>query len=417
MSGGVEVLAACGLVRAIGPRPYALWGAMEASKKRRTDPFPLFADAMNAYVPRSAALFQPTRIVLAKGSVATGTPRPLVDAICELYHSAEVLEMPDVPHNRVDVGPGDELAVHRRGKTTLVLAEHASAVRFSQEEHNTCPNYWHFSPYGFCPYDCAYCYLAGTQGVRFSPTVKIFLNLPEMLEQIDRIARRAARPTAFYLGKLQDGLALDPLTGYSRTMVPFFAGHPHARLIVLTKAADVENLLDLDHARHTTLSWSLNPPEICAEFERGTPALQDRIKAMRTCAEAGYPIRAVIMPVIPAPGWQETYAAFISDLLAQVPLERMTLGGVCSYPAARRLMEAKLGADNAISCALGKAGGRSLDGRSRYPASRRIELYGYLIDVIRKLEPELPTSLCLEELDVFRALSLVRAIGRYNCVL
>jgi spore photoproduct lyase len=188
-------------------------------------------------------------------------------------------------------------------------------------------------------------------------------------------------------------------------------------LIVLTKAVDVENLLDLDHARHTTLSWSLNSPEICAEFEQGSPLLRDRVKAMRKCAEAGYTIRAVIMPVIPAPGWQETYAAFISDLLAQVPLERMTLGGVCSYPAARRLMEAKLGADNAISSALGQTGGKSLDGRSRYPASQRIELYGYLIDVIRKVQPELPTSLCLEELEVFRALGLVRAIGRCNCVL
>jgi len=93
---------------------------------------------------------------------------------------------------------------------TLVLAEHKSAVRQSSEEGNACPNYWHFSPYGFCPFGCAYCYLAGVQGVRFSPTVKVFLNLPEILAEVDRVARRVGEPTAFYLGKLQDGLALDP---------------------------------------------------------------------------------------------------------------------------------------------------------------------------------------------------------------
>jgi len=60
------------------------------------------------------------------------------------------------------------------GKKTLVFGVHKSALRFSGEDGNTCPNYWHFSPYGFCPYDCQYCYLAGTPGVRFSPTVKIF---------------------------------------------------------------------------------------------------------------------------------------------------------------------------------------------------------------------------------------------------
>lgn len=106
--------------------------------------------------------------------------------------------------------------MHYRGKQTLVFGEHRSAVRLSEERGNTCPNYWSFSPYGFCPYECKYCYLAGTKGVSFSPTVKVFLNLPEMLGQIDRIAAQQGRPTGFYLGKLQDGLALDPLTGYSR---------------------------------------------------------------------------------------------------------------------------------------------------------------------------------------------------------
>ncbi|MCX5653310.1 MAG: hypothetical protein NTY65_01460, partial [Planctomycetota bacterium] len=66
----------------------------------------------------------------------------------------------------------------------------------------------------FLPYGCHYCYLAGTPGVRFSPTVKVFLNLPEILAEVDRVAAHLAKPTTFYVGKLQDGLALDPLTGY-----------------------------------------------------------------------------------------------------------------------------------------------------------------------------------------------------------
>jgi len=39
-------------------------------------------------------------------------------------------------------------------------------------------------------------------------------------------------------------------------MVPFFAGHRFARMTLLTKAADVANLLGLDHRGHTILSWS-----------------------------------------------------------------------------------------------------------------------------------------------------------------
>jgi spore photoproduct lyase len=312
---------------------------------------------------------------------------------------------------------GDPLAIHYAGKQALVLGEHCSAVRFSSEEGNTCPNYWHFSPYGFCPYDCKYCYLAGTPGVRFSPAVKIFLNLGEMLSQIDRAAASAGQPTAFYLGKLQDGLALDPLTGYMRTMIPFFAGQRFARLTLLTKSADVENLLDLDHRGHTILSWSLNPPEVSRIFEANTPPVESRIEAMCRCAAAGYPIRAVVMPVIPVPDWDLVYSGFIEQLLNRVRLERITIGGICIYRSAQDLMERKLGRGNAVSELLACEPSRASDGRRRYPFERRVEVYRHLIRTISRIEPALPIALCLEEVAVFQALGRTGSVGHCNCVL
>jgi len=369
-----------------------------------------------AYQPRAAPHFRPRRIVLAKGSRATPERRRFVEAIGRAYPEAEVVHQPNVPHNRVDLGTADALAALARGKRTLVLGEHRSAVRRSREEGNACPNYWHVSPYGFCPYGCRYCYLAGTPGVRFSPTVKVFVNLAEMIAEIDRTATRLAEPTAFYLGKLQDGLALDPLTGYSRRLVPFFAKHRYARMIVLTKSAGVENLLDLPHRGHTILSWSLNPAEVIRAFEAHTPPLAERMRAMKRCAAAGYPVRAVVMPIIPVDGWEAAYAGFLRRLLAQVPLERITLGGICSYRAARGLMERRLGRSNAISQAFDERG-PSADGRLRYPLTLRTELYGHLIRTVRACAPELEIGLCLEESPVFEALGLSPAIGRCNCVL
>ncbi|MCK4340624.1 MAG: hypothetical protein KAY37_02725 [Phycisphaerae bacterium] len=330
---------------------------------------------------------------------------------------ATIIYHEDQPHNRVDLGCTDPLDAHRQGKSTLVLGEHNSAVGLSQEHDNCCPNYWHFSPYGFCPYGCTYCYLAGTRGVYFSPTVKIFLNLPEMLGRMHRVAREAGRPTAFYLGKLQDGLALDPLTGYSRVLVPFFANHSLARLIMLTKAADVENLLDLPHGGHTILSWSLNPPEVGAEFESNVPPVESRLDAMRKCVAAGYPVRAVVMPVIPVAGWESVYERFLRELLTDVRLDRITLGGICSYPNAVRLTEAKMGTSHAIAVGLGRPMTKSIDGRARYPADVRMRMFRHLLDVVREMQPGLTVGLCLEERAVFEAVGLTSAIGRCNCVL
>jgi DNA repair photolyase len=370
-----------------------------------------------SYNPRPAPLFRPQRIVLTKGSVSTPRRRSFVDRICAVYPRAEVVEQLDRPHNKVDLGTSDPLTLHDTGRRTLVVGEHQSALRRSTEENNTCPNFWHFSPYGFCPYGCGYCYLAGTQGVRFSPTVKIYVNLDAILRQIDRKACEIGRPEAFYLGKLQDGMALDPLTGYSRLMIPFFAEHPLARLRILSKSADFANVLDLDHRGHTVLSWSLNPAAIRQEWEATAPPVEERIEAMRQCAAAGYPVRVVLMPIIPIPDWQRHYDELLEQLLTQVDVERISLGGVCSYGPALRIMEGKLGKNNVISRSLSAIEKGPDDGRVRYTREQRKAIYCHLLRTIRRHVPDQTCALCMEDVSIAEELNLFPNAGRCNCIL
>ncbi|MBI2166348.1 MAG: hypothetical protein HYU29_08115 [Chloroflexi bacterium] len=348
--------------------------------------------------------------------MATPERRRFVERICGLYPEAEVRECLDTPHSRIELHERDELARHQLGKHILVFGELQAAVRFSQEAGNVCPNYWHFSPYGFCPYDCKYCYLGGTIGVKFFPAVKIYVNLPEMLTEIDRIARRRQRPTAFYLGKLQDPLALDSLTAYSTLMVPFFAAHPLARLTLLTKSTHVDRLLELEHQGHTILSWSVNPPEVSAAFEGNAPSVDDRLEAMRRVAQRGYPVRAVMMPIIPIQGWEDIYTAFTQRLIETVPLQRLTLGGICIYRGARALMERKMGPDNAISVHIDNDTSQIGDGRARYSPQLRNTAYTLIIEAAQRLRPDLELALCLEEKAVWQSTGLRRP-GRCNCVL
>jgi DNA repair photolyase len=365
--------------------------------------------------PVRPAYFQVARIYLAKGSVATPERRGFVERICRLYPEASVEECLDTPHSRLRLGGRDPLGLHQAGKHTLVFGELEAAVRFAQERGNACPNYWHFSPYGFCPYGCRYCYLAGTPGVKFSPSVKIYVNLPEMLAEIDRIARCQETPTAFYLGKLQDALALDPLTAYSTTLVPFFAQHPRARLTLLTKSAHVDRLLDLEHRGHSILSWSVNPPEVSAMFEENVPNIDERLEAMRLVAGRGYPVRAIMMPIIPIDGWQDVYARFTNRLLQTTAIQRLTLGGICIYRSARDLMEKKMGMRNVVSQHIDAASPKAGDGRARYSRDLRQEVYSLIIESARRLRPDLEIALCLEEPALWERTSLVASIGRCNC--
>jgi spore photoproduct lyase len=379
----------------------------------RRQKFSLPAD----YEPVRPDYMEVSRIYLVKGSVSTPERQQFVERICRLYPEAKVNEYLDTPHNRIELNEADALSLHHAGKKTLVFGELRSAVRFSQEEGNTCPNYWHFSPYGFCPYGCKYCYLAGTQGVKFSPTVKIYVNLPEMLDEIDITARRLGKPTPFYIGKLQDPLALDPLTVYSSILVPFFAEHPYARLTVLTKSANIDRLLELEHRKHTILSWSVNPPDICEMFEENVPSMDERLEAMRRVASTDYPVRAVMMPIIPVDGWQGIYTKFTRHLLEAVPIQRLTLGGICIYKGARKLMEQKIGSNNAISNNIEPIWHKAGDGRARYSQALRRDLYSIIIKAAQYIKPELELALCLEEQELWQILGLERNIGRCNCVL
>jgi DNA repair photolyase len=155
---------------------------------------------------------------------------------------------------------------------------------------------------------------------------------------------------------------------------------------------------------------------VAEAFEENVPSVEERIEAMRKCADCGYPIRAVVMPVIPVEGWESLYVRFIRRLLEAIPLSRLTFGGICIYKGARELMERKLSSRNIISEHI-RESVRSDDGRLRYPISLRVSICRRLIETAREIRPDIELALCLEEPDVWKAVNLEDRVGRCNCVL
>ena len=125
----------------------------------------------------------------------------------------------------------------------------------------------------------------------------------------------------------------------------------------------------------------------------------------------------MLMPVIPIPDWQRHYDDLLEQLLSQVPLERITLGGVCSYGPAIRIMEAKLGKDNLISRSLKVIDNGPGDGRVRYPRNQRTPVYRHLLRTIRRHNPDQTCALCMEDVSLAEELGLYPNIGRCNCIL
>jgi hypothetical protein len=98
-------------------------------------------------------------------------------------------------------------------------------------------------------------------------------------------------------------------------------------------------------------------------------------------------------------------------------LDRLTLGGVCSYGPALNLMERKLGQGNLVSRSLSVINNSPGDGRARYPLELRLGIYEHLLRTIRRFQPELTRALCMEDVALASSLGLAENIGRCNCIL
>jgi len=359
-------------------------------------------------------------VVLARGSEAAPE---LCDRVVAAFPGARVERRLDVPPVRVPLELTEGQRRREVGKRTLVLGRIGRVLDRNCEpgmgERIVCYPYWHFNAVGNCPYDCRFCYLSGNRANLKSPAIRIYTNLGEVVAAIGRVADQVAAPVLFYGSKLQDFVALDPLTGYSQTLVPFAAEHPNVRLLFLTKSADIDGFLALNHRGHTILSWTLNAAPVIEQYEVGTPSLDERLIAARRAAYAGYEVRFIFMPMIPGPGWQAAYRGAVRKALNAVRPSRITLGGICMYRSALNAMRGRRdvspeGLAPILDHLQPPAFPRD---RYRFRPEVRQALYSHMVECVREVDAGIPVSLCLETPEVWRRLGMEPPEARCNCVL
>lgn len=180
-----------------------------------------------------------------------------------------------------------------------------------------------------CPAHCQYCYLAGSLGG--PPITRVYANLDEVLAPIDThaglghvtsgTAARGHEGTTFELSCYTDPLGIEHLTGSLGQAVARVGRGDYGDDVSLrftTKFDNVGDLLALPHGRRTRIRFSINAAEVSDRFEGGTARMPARLAALRAVAQAGYPVGLTIAPVMPVPGWQESYGAMLQQVAAAV---------------------------------------------------------------------------------------------------
>jgi len=332
-----------------------------------------------------------------------------VEADCvDLPATREILERAQLPWSVVTEGrPCGEFADEYpcslgRGKQHLYLCRNRG--QFFKPCPGTkeylCCKYEVLSTGMNCPMDCVYCIL---QAYLNSPWITHYVNTDDLLAELDQILDAdPGRLHRIGTGEFTDSLALDRLTGLSRTLVRYFAGKPNAVLELKTKSAVIDNLATLHHHGHTVVAWSLNSPPVMQREELRSATLEERIDAACRCAGWGYRLAFHFDPIIDHPGWQEGYAETIRRLFARLPAQSIawiSLGALRFLPKLKeigigRFPQSRMYFQEFID---------GLDGKCRYYRKRRVGLYRYIYNLLRQYaDPQTCIYFCMESREIWR---------------
>jgi len=259
-----------------------------------------------------------------------------------------------------------------------------------------CGAFHALSYYIGCPYKCSYCYLQGTFRGKVDPVV--YSNRERLLAELDEWL---AQPGHLRLnaGELEDSLALDGVIPLVDDLVPRFAAQTRHKLLLVTKSANIRNLLKHEARGQVIVAFSVNAPEVSERFEQGAPHPLKRVRAAAQVKEAGYYVTLRLDPMIPIEGWERAYATFLNDACAVLTPDQWTLGTLRYFPSlpgwARRL-----GRDSSVfSYARERFGG---DGRMRITFDLRAAMYRLGMREIGARQPGCPVRLCKETVDMHR---------------
>lgn len=191
------------------------------------------------------------------------------------------------------------------------------------------PHYYFVHAYN-CIYECEYCYL---QGYFQSPDLVMFVNHDEIISEIRTVAgAHSANETVwFHAGEFSDSLALSHITREWDQYWDAFAEMPNAKLELRTKSVNIKSIMDLQPIENIVLTYSMSPAEASRKYDRKTPSLSARMKALTALAERKFRLGLHLDPIVYTENFAIDYRDMMSEIAKNIPeslIEYISLGVV-----------------------------------------------------------------------------------------
>jgi spore photoproduct lyase len=148
----------------------------------------------------------------------------------------------------------------------------------------------------------------------------LFVNYEDFLTAMDSLVL-PGRQTWFFSGYDGDSLALEPVTDFAASMLPWFEQRPDAWLELRTKSTQIGALLQRKPLLNVVTAFSFTPEAVWKATEHRVPPVEKRVEAMLQLARAGWPVALRIDPLIWHKEYQHHYRQLFRTLLEALPVD------------------------------------------------------------------------------------------------
>lgn len=169
-----------------------------------------------------------------------------------------------------------------------------------------------------CIYDCDYCYL---QGMFPSANVVMFVNNDDYIQHTIQELKNG--PVYLALSYDTDLLAFEKIIPYSSRWIDTASQNPDLIIEIRTKSSNYRAINHHKPLKNVILAWTLSPDTISKLYEKKTPPLKSRLRALKSAMNDGWPVRICIDPIMRVKNWKDHYAELIRTIADNIPLNKI----------------------------------------------------------------------------------------------
>ncbi len=204
---------------------------------------------------------------------------------------------------------------------SLILA--VKDNQFLYKGPQVCQNFGHSNFYytSFllnCIFDCEYCYL---QGMYPSANLVAFVNVENFQSAIEAAASK--EPVFLAASYDTDLIAFHNILPYVDYFYDFFSKQSDLTVEIRTKSANQAFYKNHHPLENIIIAFSLSPEGVIKKYEKHTPSLDSRIKAIQAAIAHGFKVRLCLDPIFIHSELDNLYEPFYHHIFSQIDPTRI----------------------------------------------------------------------------------------------